>query len=89
MENKTPQKPTKTQIPDDLKKRFDEIEEGLKNHAVDVNQLYSWYKEEILRKEAEIKKLRNDNDVLFKTAIKAKESLIHAKDLMQHTRHKK
>ena len=56
-----------------VQKRFSEIEKEVSNNKVDIKQLYGWYREEIERKEEEIKRLRKDNELLFKTAFKARE----------------
>lgn len=59
-----------------LLERFKQIEEQIKNDSIDINQLYSWFKEEIERKDNEIARLKKDNDVLFRTALKARQSQV-------------
>lgn len=80
---------TKDHVPDEeekkkheeLQKRFSEIEKEVSDNKVDIKQLCSWYREEIERKEEEIKRLRNDNEVLFKTAFKAREGQLLQKEI--------
>ena len=56
-------------------KRFEEryatIEQEIKDSKVSIDDLYSWFKKEIERKETEIRRLKTENDLLFNTAVKA------------------
>jgi hypothetical protein len=60
----------------ELENSFREIEEKLKQDSITKDQLYEWFKEEIDRKDAIIDKLKKDNHVLFKTALKANEKAL-------------
>lgn len=57
---------------DEIKKKFKDIDKEIKKDNIDIKQLYQWFKEEIERKDKEIIRLKKDNDILFKTAIKAR-----------------
>jgi len=55
---------------------FKEIEGQLKQGEISKEQLYSWFKEEIERKDKEIERLKKDNHLLFMTALRANENKI-------------
>lgn len=57
----------------ELEQKYKELEEQIKADKVSVPQIYAWFKEELERKEKEIQQLKNDNMLLFNTAMKARE----------------
>ena len=65
--------------PEERKKRFEEIEKEVKENKVSIQQLHQWFKEEIDRKDKEIERLKKENHVLFKTALKSREAMIENK----------
>jgi hypothetical protein len=60
---------------------FKEIEKEIKSNSISLEQLYAWFKEEIDRKDKELTRLREENHVLFMTALKAKESQLFSKEM--------
>jgi len=67
-------------ILEEHEKKFKEIEKQVKEHKIDPQQLFDWYKEELERKEKQITALRKDNEVLFKTAFKLRKQVIEEKE---------
>ncbi|MFT4343356.1 MAG: hypothetical protein ACMXYE_01265 [Candidatus Woesearchaeota archaeon] len=67
-----------TDIPSNV---YKEIEKELQKDTISKETLYQWFKEELQRKDDEIAKLKNANNVLFKTALKANERTIEDKEV--------
>lgn len=63
-----------------LVKELEKIKKEIDNNTITKEQLFNWYKEEIQRKDELISKLRKDNELLFKTAMKSNEREINKFD---------
>jgi len=53
-----------------------DMEKQIEENKVDIKQLHAWFKEEIDRKDKEIERLKKENDVLFKTALRAQDKKV-------------
>lgn len=56
--------------------KFNELEKEIAKNKISIPQLHAWFKEEIERKDKEIQRLKKENDVLFRTAMKSREQML-------------
>jgi hypothetical protein len=54
-------------------KEFEEIEKEINENSISKEKIFEWFKEELERKDKIIKELRENNEILFNTAVRYNE----------------